>query len=411
MRDRVEGAIAHGVNVAFLAGNESYWQIRLEPSAAGVPDRVMVGYKDFAACDDCPPGPDPVRKKDDTVLTSLWRDPLVGRPESEMMGVMFGGEVENAGYVVKNASHWVYAGTGFHDGIVVPGIVGYEYDHYFGGPHAPPGVTVLSDSPVVNGETGKPDTANSAIYTAKSGARVFAAGSITWGWGLDDFGGNGFASAGMQRMMQNILANFTAGADHATVVTAPGAPAEVSAAAGDGTAVVAFAPPAADGGSPVTGYRITPYVAGVPRVPVVVDASATSAPVAGLENGMPTMFTVAALNRAGAGPESSPTHLVYPTAELPAPPVVVGGAVAGATAMLSWAPPLTDGGDPVTAYRVTAYLGSEPQASVALPGIVTFAALPGLRAGVRYTFAVAAVNATGAGPGSRIGELPLAGAR
>jgi N,N-dimethylformamidase beta subunit-like, C-terminal/Fibronectin type III domain len=411
MRDRVEAAIAAGVNVGFLAGNESYWQIRLEPSAAGVPDRVMVGYKDFAGCD-CPPGPDPVWRKDDHVLTALWRDPLVGRPETQMMGVMFGGEANNANYVVKNASHWVYAGTGFHDGSVVPGIVGYEYDHYFGGAHTPPGVTVLSDSPVINGETDKPDTANSTIYTAKSGARVFAAGTIQWGWGLDGFGGNGFENAGIQRTTQNILANFTATPAHATVITAPGAPAAVSAAAGDGSAVVSFAPPAADGGSAVTGYRITPYVAGASGVPVLVTASgSTSAVVAGLENGVPTMFTVAAVNRAGAGPESSPTPLVYPAAELPAPPVVVGGVRAGATALLSWAPPLTDGGGAVTSYRVTTYLGGEPQATFALPGLLTFAALPGLRADAPYTFAVAAVNATGAGPGSHTGELPPAGAR
>jgi hypothetical protein len=407
MRDRVEAAIAAGVNVGFLAGNESYWQIRLEPSAAGVPDRVMVGYKDFAACD-CPPGPDPLWHKSDRLLTALWRDPLVGRPETEMMGVMFGGEVDNAGYVVENSSHWVYAGTGFHDGTVVPGIVGYEYDHYFGGAHTPPGVTVLSSSPVVNGETGKPDTANSAIYTAKSGARVFAAGSIQWGWGLDGFGGNGFVNAGIQRMMCNILANFTAGAATASAVTAPGAPAAVNAAAGDGSAVVSFAVPAADGGSAITGYRVTPYLAGAPGAPVLVGPTSTSAVVAGLVNGVPTMFTVAALNRAGAGPESSPTAMVVPAAELPAPPAVVGGVLAGATAVLSWAPPVSDGGNAITEYRLTAYLAGEPQATFATAGAVTFAVLPGLRSGAPYTFAVAAVNATGTGPGSHTGELPQA---
>jgi hypothetical protein len=31
-------------------------------------------------------------------------------------------------------------------------------------------------------------TANATIYTAASGATVFAAGTIAWSWGLDDWG-------------------------------------------------------------------------------------------------------------------------------------------------------------------------------------------------------------------------------
>jgi hypothetical protein len=67
---------------------------------------------------------------------------------------------------------------------------------------------VLSNSPVINGETGQPDTANSTLYTAPSGARVFAAGTIQWGYGLDNYGGTQFVNAGVQRVTQNILANF-----------------------------------------------------------------------------------------------------------------------------------------------------------------------------------------------------------
>ena len=207
-RDNVESAIASGVNVGFFSGNESYWQVRFEPSSTGVPDRVLVGYKDFANCA-CAPGPDPQWNVNNSVLTGLWRDPQVGRPEEQMMGVMFGGEVFSTNWVVQNASNWVYAGTGWTNGQAIPGIVGYEYDHYFGDSNTPPGVTVLSNSPLVNTENGQTDTQNGAIYTAPSGARAFAAGSIQFSWGLDNWGGNTYANAGVQQMTSNILNNFS----------------------------------------------------------------------------------------------------------------------------------------------------------------------------------------------------------
>jgi hypothetical protein len=208
LRDNVESAIAAGVNVAFFGGNEAYWQVRYEPNAAGVANRLVVGYKDFAECS-CPPGPDPMWNVNNSVLTTWWRDPLVNRPEEQIMGVMFGGEVNNANYIVQNASNWVYAGTGWTNGTVVPGIVGYEYDHFFNDANTPANITVLSNTPVVNTENGQHDTANSTIYTAPSGARVFAAGTIQWSYGLDNYGGTTFVNAGVQRTTANILAAFT----------------------------------------------------------------------------------------------------------------------------------------------------------------------------------------------------------
>ena len=51
---------------------------------------------------------------------------------------------------MTNSSHWVYAGTGFSDGDVVPGIVGYEADTLM--PNYPPpnsaNQTLLSQSPL-----------------------------------------------------------------------------------------------------------------------------------------------------------------------------------------------------------------------------------------------------------------------
>ena len=210
MRDNVQAAINAGVNVGFFNADSAYWQIRFEPNAAGVPDRVEVGYKDFATIN-APPGPDPQWNVNNAIVTTLWRDDPVNRPENAMMGVMFRDQnktVERP-YVVTDASSWVFANTGFVNGSSVPGIVGYEYDAVYNNGASPAGLTVLSVSPV-DGNNGT-SNANSTIYNAASGARVFAAGTIAWSYGLDNFGGRNTANAGIQQATANIFYNFNGG--------------------------------------------------------------------------------------------------------------------------------------------------------------------------------------------------------
>ena len=209
MRTNVQNAISAGVNVAFFSANTSYWQIRFEPSAAGVPNRVEVGYKDFAT-DTTPPGPDPQWNVNNAIVTSTWRDPVVGQPENGMLGIMYEDQLSTAAaaYIVQNASNWIYAGTGFVNGTSIPGIVGYEYDRVFNNGATPPGLIVLSNSPVTGQQVGA-SHANSSIYTAPSGAQVFAAGTIEWSWGLDNYGNRTTANAGIQKTTANILYNFT----------------------------------------------------------------------------------------------------------------------------------------------------------------------------------------------------------
>ena len=208
MRDNVQNAINAGVNVAFFSANTDYWQIRFESNAAGTPNRVEVGYKDFATSTTAP-GPDPMWNVNNAIVTTRWRDDPVNKPENALIGVMYQDQVnQNYPYIVQNASSWVYAGTGFVNGSSVPGIVGYEYDKIWNNGFTPPGLTVLSNSPVVGCCEGSGNSdSNASLYTAASGARVFAAGTIQWSWGLDNYSAN-YANAGIQRTTANILNNF-----------------------------------------------------------------------------------------------------------------------------------------------------------------------------------------------------------
>jgi hypothetical protein len=212
MRANVQNAINAGVNVAFFSANTMYWQIRFEPDAAGVADRVEVGYKDFATDNSGPPGPDPQFGVNNSIVTTNWRDPTVNQPENGIIGVMFEQQTDNSyAYVVQNANSWIYDNTGFVNGSSVPGIVGYEYDRVWNNGFSPAGLTVLSNSPVHGCCGGFSSDANSTIYTAPSGARVFAAGTIQWSWGLANVQGNTYANAGIQQTTANILNNFITG--------------------------------------------------------------------------------------------------------------------------------------------------------------------------------------------------------
>ena len=115
-----------------------------------------------------------------TLVTNEWRLTPVDQPEESLIGEMYDGQVtQSYDMVLTNTHDPLFAGTGFHDGSVVPGIVGYEYDHAFDGPWRPKGLVILSHAAVnVFGQHGD---ANMTYYVAPSGAFVFAAQSNSHG--------------------------------------------------------------------------------------------------------------------------------------------------------------------------------------------------------------------------------------
>lgn len=199
-RDAVEAARDAGTNVAFLSGNEAYWQGRLEPSTAGVAARVLTVYKDASL--------DPMTRTNPKEATIEFKDPPVSRPQSMLSGLAYGSNATPDYQPWRPAStdSWIFSHAGILPGESFPGIVGYEYNHMAVPGERPPGVTIVGSSPV-NGFIGS-DTAVSAMYTAPSGATVFAAGTVAWSWGLDDFGHEdrgAFADDRLRRVTANIL--------------------------------------------------------------------------------------------------------------------------------------------------------------------------------------------------------------
>jgi len=192
MRDGAESARDAGVSLAFWGADDVYWQIRFEPDASGTADRTEVCYKVLsnskAANEQLKL--DPMYPDHPDIVTSQFRDPVVGRPENNLLGIMYESYFTSGYYpdwiVSTDQLDTLAINTGLAPGEHIKGgLLGYEYDGISNNGQTPAGIVILASSPVIN-KYKVHETANTAYYRAKSGALVFDAGTIWWSWGLDD---------------------------------------------------------------------------------------------------------------------------------------------------------------------------------------------------------------------------------
>ena len=186
-RQAIEDYVASGGNWATFSGNTMFWQVRLEqstntgpenrpghapdqPSSQDDPLASMVCYKYAAHTDD------PVLTSDNPkLMTGMWGDPVVGRPESSILGGgsayglyhRFGKAVArgSGAFTVYRDDHWMFAGTGLGYGDLLganDGAVGYEtlgcriqFDEFqlpirAGGDGSPPDMEIVAFVPASN---------------------------------------------------------------------------------------------------------------------------------------------------------------------------------------------------------------------------------------------------------------------
>lgn len=176
MRDAFDATIDRGTNLAFMGANAAYWQVRYADG-----DRTIVGWK---SADD--PEPDLALK------TMLFRELQPARHECALLGVQHQGAYRHAGdppidYVVTAAGArdpWL-AGSGLSEGSVLPDLVGREWDSV---PAIPPAACAKPDLTVLLHADNPRGSADAVRWTAPSGARIFAAGTLQLAWALDDLG-------------------------------------------------------------------------------------------------------------------------------------------------------------------------------------------------------------------------------
>jgi hypothetical protein len=191
-------AFAHardsGTSLLFLSSDTLAWRVRYAPaspaaSEAGQPGHTIIAYKEHAALDpdhSRPTGPFP------GAGAGLTGSAYVGciTPRLPRPGVP---TYRYYSWTPATSLRppWLFAGSRVTAATRIPGIVGYEPD--IRTPQSPPGTRLVGSGTVtcMRSAPGKPvpgpgpPLAQSTLYTARSGALVFASGTLGWELGLE----------------------------------------------------------------------------------------------------------------------------------------------------------------------------------------------------------------------------------
>jgi hypothetical protein len=182
-RDAWDRALGHSTNIAALGANAAYWQVNYESS-----HRTVARINQFRALDP-------------------------GRPECRLFGVMYaynaqryaGGQPTPYRLAAPTDDPWLVQ-TGLTRSDDIPDIVGYEWDTLEPGCFPGPVTRLLHAEP--KGVDNKVHPADAVRGLARSGARMFASGSLEFAWALDSYG-NHLPSRRIQVLMENAVRDLT----------------------------------------------------------------------------------------------------------------------------------------------------------------------------------------------------------
>ena len=179
----------------------------------------------------------------------------------------------------------------------------------------------------------------------------------------------------------------------------PSRPSGVIGEAADGAANVSWSAPTDAGMNAISRFTVTASPGGAQCVAV----AATTCTVSGLSNEHQYTFTVTATNGAGTTTPSDPSQPVTP-GTAPAAPQSVTAKAGNTSAVVTWQPPLDNGGSAVSSYLVHVN-PSGPVCNVV--GLV--ATCTGLQNGTPYVFSVSALNSFGEGASASANAVTATG--
>jgi VCBS repeat-containing protein len=299
----VKAAADAGVNLAFLSGNQTYWDIELAPSldASATPNRTIIEYKDIWSGAQLDPN------GTSNGGAGLFRDPVYGpgTPENALSGTIFTvddfGSLDNISIPASMSQlrFWANTSIASGNGGTLTRLLGYEWDSDLDNGFRPAGLIDLSSTTrnvstllLDNGATTGSGTATHSLTLYRdttSGALVFGAGTVMWSWGLSNqyapyHGLTAPVSSAVQQSMVNLFADMgvspqtlqaslalaQASSDHTSptaVITSPTSGSSVSQGQ-----TVTITGTAADVGGRVAGIEVS------------TDGGATWHPAAGTTN-------------------------------------------------------------------------------------------------------------------------------
>jgi hypothetical protein len=151
MRDAIDGFVAGGGNAMILSGNTCFWQVRFEDDHG-----AMTCFK-YRADEDPVVG-----TADERLLSGVWSDRRIGRPETSTIGLTFthggysryglGVPGASGAFTVHRPDHWAFEGTDLRYGDALGldhTVVAYEVDgvELTTGPDGLPAPTHLDGAP------------------------------------------------------------------------------------------------------------------------------------------------------------------------------------------------------------------------------------------------------------------------
>ncbi|WP_343715859.1 DUF4082 domain-containing protein [Inquilinus sp.] len=226
-RANVQAAADAGVSLAFLSGNEMFWNIAYAPSldASATPYRTIVEYKDpWSGAQLNPNGTSGGG-------ASTFRDPVYGpdQPENALTGTIFNVDAYQLDtitipYSLSKFGFWTNTSIANlqpgQTGSLIPNLLGYEWDTNSNNGFRPAGLIDLSSTTLgvstllldyaaqIGAGTA---THNLTLYRdPTSGALVFGAGTVYWSWGLSSNHANEATPAdpNVQQAMVNLFAEM-----------------------------------------------------------------------------------------------------------------------------------------------------------------------------------------------------------
>jgi VCBS repeat-containing protein len=223
----VKAAGDAGVDLAFLSGNQIYWDTELAPSfdSSHTANRTVVEYKDIWSGTQLDPNGTA------NGGAGLFRDPQYGpgTPENSLSGTIFTvddtGTLDNISIPASMAQlrFWRNTSVASGNGGTLTRLLGYEWDSDLDNSFRPAGLIDMSSTTrnvstllLDNGATTGSGTATHSLTLYRdttSGALVFGAGTVMWSWGLSNQyapyrGLTAPVSTAVQQSMVNLFADM-----------------------------------------------------------------------------------------------------------------------------------------------------------------------------------------------------------
>lgn len=207
-RQAATAAGQHGLNLAFFGASAVLRHVRSQASPLGA-DREVVDYRDSKS--------DPLNGHGDPreVTGNTWSAPPANWPESPFVGESYNGFLNPtvyAGLTVTAANSWPFAGTGLHDGSVLPNVIGSDVDSLAPPASHPADVQILAHSPLP-ADRAQANTRDGAVFYSDmtyytdpaSGAGVWDSGTNNWIPALEPSAGETPATAQLVRTITGNL--------------------------------------------------------------------------------------------------------------------------------------------------------------------------------------------------------------